>query len=299
MKAFLFSILLCFISLNSIYGQFSGGSGTEQDPYQISTIEQLQYIGQIENLSKHFILANNIDASMTKTWNDSLGFKPIGDVFDKFTGSLDGNEKQISNISINRPLSNNIAIFAFINGAVISNLILTNAAISGNDYVATVVANTENSSLNNVHITCSITSKGVSGGIIASNNSTPVSYCSATILNSTTNWREFGGLIGRNNSILSYSYTKGYINGSGLVGGSHFSGEGQTAGAINFCYSEATIQNGSGLVGHISIGTLRNSMFHGKFINGRGGLVGWLSTNASINQCLAVISDSSSVLGGL
>ena len=58
-------LLLVLYSTNSY--SFSGnGSGTEEDPYQISTVEQLQEMN--DDLSAHYILMNDIDASETREW---------------------------------------------------------------------------------------------------------------------------------------------------------------------------------------------------------------------------------------
>ena len=51
------------------------------------------------------MIASNIDASDTYTWNNGEGFSPIGDTTTKFTGSIDNeNTYTISNIFINLSL---------------------------------------------------------------------------------------------------------------------------------------------------------------------------------------------------
>ena len=55
---------------------FTGtGSGTEIDPYVITTVEQLQEMN--DDLDAHYVLGNDIDAGATATWNDGAGFAPI------------------------------------------------------------------------------------------------------------------------------------------------------------------------------------------------------------------------------
>lgn len=57
---------------------FSGtGSGTEQDPYIITNVYELQQINS--ELDACYELANDIDASDIRYWNDKAGFIPIGD----------------------------------------------------------------------------------------------------------------------------------------------------------------------------------------------------------------------------
>ena len=83
------------------------GDGTPDDPYQISTCENLQDIKYVP--ANSFALTNDIDCSTTNPnnpdfdvngiWGDSKGFDPIG----IFTGEyLDGYNFTINNIYINR-----------------------------------------------------------------------------------------------------------------------------------------------------------------------------------------------------
>jgi hypothetical protein len=69
-----------------------GGAGNSGSPYQISDVYGLQGIGSSGTLlTKHYSLANNIDASGTSAWNGGAGFKPIGiDAASAFSGSFDG-----------------------------------------------------------------------------------------------------------------------------------------------------------------------------------------------------------------
>jgi hypothetical protein len=108
-----------FILLSASYTLFSfsgNGSGTEADPYQITTVEQLQEMN--DDLDAHYILMNDIDASETREWNvgdhdddpetpdSATGFLPIGQYtyeqpLKSFTGSLDGQEYSINKLYLN------------------------------------------------------------------------------------------------------------------------------------------------------------------------------------------------------
>ncbi|MEA3558565.1 MAG: hypothetical protein U9R75_04860, partial [Candidatus Thermoplasmatota archaeon] len=41
---------------------FAGGDGSAGNPYQISNVTELQWMGNTSDLGKHFILINDIDA---------------------------------------------------------------------------------------------------------------------------------------------------------------------------------------------------------------------------------------------
>jgi len=76
---------------------FAGGRGTENDPYLIEDVHQLQNMSL--DLSAHYALANDIDASETHDWGGN-GFIPVGSEIEPFTGSLDGRNHTINDIHI-------------------------------------------------------------------------------------------------------------------------------------------------------------------------------------------------------
>ncbi|MEP1939552.1 MAG: T9SS C-terminal target domain-containing protein, partial [Balneola sp.] len=73
-----FNFLVFIFLINNVgYAQFAGGKGTIEDPYQISTIDQLQEVRFYPD--KNFIQINDIEAKETNSWNSGIGFLPIGD----------------------------------------------------------------------------------------------------------------------------------------------------------------------------------------------------------------------------
>jgi hypothetical protein len=129
---------------------FSGnGSGTDEDPYQITNIHQLQEMN--DNLSAHYILMNDIDASETREWTDTNewdegeGFVPVGN-FEwgepslAFTGTLDGQGYKISDLYINRPDEEYVAIFRCVaENGFINNVVIDNANIIGSENAGILV----------------------------------------------------------------------------------------------------------------------------------------------------------------
>ncbi len=77
----------------------SVGSGSPEDPYQISNCTGLQNIQ--DNLTAHYVLINDIDCSDTVNWNAGDGFDPIGDGTNGLTGTLEGDKYTIYNLTIN------------------------------------------------------------------------------------------------------------------------------------------------------------------------------------------------------
>jgi len=112
------------------------GNGTEEDPYIITDIFELQAVGN--DLDACYEFGNNIDASITETWNGGQGFNPIGNNDNPFTGSLNGNGFTIEGLYVNRPTSNLVGLFSCIGDwnsqsstAVVENLKLSNIKITG------------------------------------------------------------------------------------------------------------------------------------------------------------------------
>jgi len=100
----------------------------------ITDVNDLQ---DMENdLAGNYWLANDIDASATVGWNGGAGFLPIGQGAPYFSGSLDSKGYVISGLFINRPGTDNVGLFGIITtGAVLTDVVLENADITGDDYV--------------------------------------------------------------------------------------------------------------------------------------------------------------------
>ncbi|TVR19665.1 MAG: hypothetical protein EA391_00250 [Balneolaceae bacterium] len=106
---------------------FDGGNGTEANPYQISTIEQLQEIKEKEYLDKHFIQVADIDASPSAELQNGSGFRYIGTREAPFTGSYNGNGYSINDLHIHfsRFLIHS-GLFGYIKNATLENIYVDN-----------------------------------------------------------------------------------------------------------------------------------------------------------------------------
>jgi hypothetical protein len=68
--------------LNGAWSFSGSGSGTVSSPYVISNATQLQEMK--DDLTAHYVLGNDIDASETSDWNGGAGFEAIGDPDNRF-----------------------------------------------------------------------------------------------------------------------------------------------------------------------------------------------------------------------
>ncbi len=111
------------------------GSGTEEDPYGISTPEQLNAVR--DHLDGHFILLNDIDlyaatAPGGEFYNSGKGWTPIGDNLTPFTGFFNGGGFVIKNMHISNPAILYIGLFGR-NSGTITRLGTQNCEITAND----------------------------------------------------------------------------------------------------------------------------------------------------------------------
>ncbi len=206
-------------------GAFGGGTGTPGDPYMIEDVEDLQAIA--DNLTAHYAISNDIDASATSGWNDGQGFEPIGDAENRFSGSLDGRGHTVTGLYINRPNTNNVGLFGHvgddIEATIITNVRLNNTTVIGARGSGTLIGRvTGNANTLIEHcaaVVGSVTGNGATGGLIGSFNS----------------WRITPG--GTDNPVLRYSHTDIAVYSS-ITGGGR-----DKFGGIAGCSQKGTIQN--------------------------------------------------------
>ncbi len=251
MKNFtLCSLLTCSFFLFSITvkAQFSGGTGTESDPYQITTIVELDSVHSY--LDKHYVLMNNLDFDGSAYCSDSstAGWEPLGNSSTKFTGSFNGQGYVIKNLYINRSSTDYIGLFGFTNGATMDSLGIINAILYGANKVGILAGYTNASSFQSCFVSGDITSTSRTGGMIGLGYSCDISQCYASI-NIQASDINIGGLLGtsRNSSTISNCYATGtVVSGSYAIGG--LVGCNFNSSTINSCYASCYV-SGSSQVG--------------------------------------------------
>lgn len=144
---FMILILCCIYNINTYAATneagFAGGSGTENDPYQITTKEQLSNVRNY--MSSNFILMNDIvfEESDFKSggafYNSGRGWIPLGEGTEEaFTGVFNGNGKEIKGLRINienrTETQKYVGLFT-INDGMIKNLKLTSSKIVVNNKI--------------------------------------------------------------------------------------------------------------------------------------------------------------------
>ena len=209
--------------VEDIRSRFAGGNGTEDDPYRISNVTQLQDMNL--DLGANYTLVNDIDATDTREWNEGKGFLPIAS-FDpltwyfrgtKFTGSLDAKGYNITGLFIDRPDENFIGLFSCIDDvAAISNVGMLDNNIGGEIYVGGLVGRNDGGNVSNCHVSGSVNGSSYVGGLVGRHTGNMVSnyYARGRI----TGEHDVGGLVGWNSGTVGNSH---YNIDSVLINGEH------------------------------------------------------------------------------
>ncbi|KHD37442.1 hypothetical protein NL50_04505 [Clostridium acetobutylicum] len=296
-------------------GEVAGGKGTADDPYIISTVQQLQNV--TNDLRGYYKLANDIDLK-------GVDWTPIGvNSTVPFTGVFDGNGHSIKNLSMNK-LGNSTAVglFGYISGATIKNLKLDDVNIIGGNYTGAFVGNTVGTNTNTI-TNCSasgtITAYGNTGGLIGAGNIVNINNSSSSVTIKIVNGDginddNVGGLAGNITGNITNSFATGDViskivnntldltlkagnNTGGLVG--------IISGSITNCYTtnnvNATGNNVGALAGNIASGTIDQCYTTGSVIttgNSVGSLAGITSSVTIQNSFnLAAVTGASNVGG--
>ena len=255
----------------------------------IRNILQLQDVNT--NPAGNYVLARDVNASATSTWNNGAGFRPIGSDGIAFSGLLDGLGHSVNSLVINTPSVNKVGLIGLSTGAGIRNFGLKQANIRGLSAVGGLIGQNigSASSISNSYVTGSVSGTGNSiGGLVGFNqDASSISNSNATA--SVSGSYYVGGLVGSNsNATITNSYAGGKVSGSGYVGGLIGSNSNAT---ITNSYATGKVSAGSyvgGLIGSNSNATITNSYATGKVSAGSyvGGLVG-SNSNATITNSYA------------
>ncbi len=279
----------------------AAGSGSEDDPWQIGTLCQLQEIRY--DTAAHYRLANDIDAKQSHEWRDGKGFPPI----ESFSGSLDGSGHSVLSLLINPGQTDYVGLFGRLNGGALQRLALVNVTVRGRDATGALAGSVEeNGSINGSTVTGLIGGRFYVGGVAGENHGLiKLSHSESTVIGTTDSQgrsKSIGGLVGKNfpGARIRSSYARGSVSGAGSVGGL----VGHNQASIYHSHAQSTVsghQYVGGLVGN-NYGFISGSYSAGAVsgVEDVGGLTGWHSSNSIVDSHSdsAVISAGNRV-GGL
>ena len=273
----------------------AAGSGSEDDPWQVGTLCQLQEIRY--DTAAHYRLANDIDAKQSHEWRDGKGFSPI----ESFSGSLDGSGHSILNLLINPGQTDYVGLFGRLNGGALQRLALVNVTVRGRDVAGALAGSVEaNGSINGSTVTGLIGGRDRVGGVAGENHGLiELSHSESAVVGTTAvRWHgnTIGGLVGSNvwGARIRSSHARGSVSGANNVGGL----VGFNQAPIYHSHAQSTVS------GHYFVGGLAGSN-HG-FISGTysagavsgKGIVGGLAGYHDYNSIVDSHSDSTVIGAG-
>jgi len=284
-RTWFFAIILFFVPFVSM-AQFSGGDGSEGDPYSITTPEQLAQLSTFVNEnntdynSMYYRLDADIDLSDYGTnFNDGKGWIPIGhNYYCSFKGHFDGNNKTISNLYINNNEYDCTGLFGFINNGAAKNLKMENVNVTGNNNVGSIAGYTYFVNVTNCRSSGTIRGMG--------------SFV--------------GGVVGYiDNSVATNCYSSCSVSGVDNVGGV----TSYVYGSVSDCYSSGVItasgKDAGGVVSYIAEDSEVTKCFFTGTVNGTGhftgGVASYIHENSKIENCYSTgtVNSTGNYVGGI
>lgn len=297
-----------------------GSDGTQVDYTVITALgsagdettnpaNSLQAMANSANLATNFVLGTDIDASATSGWNGGEGFKPIGvdhQTNNNFAANFDGLGHSITGLTINRPNTTYVGLFAYALQSNLSNLAFITPNIIGHKGVGTLVGQAEFTNISNIlidggtiHSTRAhlYAEAGALAGVVSINNDTGNSYVVRDVI-SSANVTSSGGSIG---GVIGTAWDRrldGLWNGGTVYYSPldimRISSSGNVTGAN---------ERVGGLLGYWSEGVLSDSYATGA-VSGTssvGGLIGLNDWGAKVENSYATgnVTGTGNAIGGL
>lgn len=289
----------------------SGGDGGVGYPYRISDVYGLQGIGSnAATLANYYVLANDIDASGTGAWNFGNGFRPIGAMWDPFTGSFDGGGHAVSGLFVDLGGQDGVGLFGVVAaGGVVGNVAVRGGSFNGFSSVGGVVGH-NGGTVTDVSSDAQVRGVFATGGAVGYNEGS-VSGSHATGL--VTGDSSTGGFVGTNAGTITRSWATGNVAGGGATGG--FAGTNEGAGNISFSYATGNVNATGGSTGGFvgwNTAAIRDSYARGN-VSARlpvfdgigalyaGGFFGYQEAGGSVTRVFSTgsVDNDSVYVGGL
>ena len=269
----LFTLLLLVMAILMPYGgawaqtQPSSGNGEVDNPYIITTAEELKWFRDEVNRGRKNIcakIADNVEVidmstvchAADKSQNlEEVSWEPIGNTTNKYMGTFDGNNKTITNLYINANQKYS-GLFGYTYISTIKNLTFVNANVTNtNSFTGILVGYGYGGTYQNImtSISCEVYGGDGTGGIA-------------------------GKLAGNAYNCVNYATVQGKEQVGGLFS-SYDSSKSITACA-NYGKVTASSQWVGGLVGEFNSGTIQDCANYGdvKGTNRVGGMAGFVSS---------------------
>lgn len=272
------------ISFTAKEGNSGGYKGTTTHTFCVMEGENMDgyvFNTEGEGESKVYLINNERDlerlAAYVNSGHDATGktFKQNADItltaahtsigryfegtYKYFKGTYDGNNKTISNLTVNAPNSNYQGLFGYTSKAVIKNVILANCNITGKQYTGGIVGYASTSTaIENCHVNGNInaTASDASGhgGIVGSATSTSITNCTVTgTISTSVSNDNYGGIVGAANYdvVITSCENAANISGDGQKHGGIVGRDCSSGNKFQYCLNTGEVK-GNQYVGAIA-----------------------------------------------
>ncbi|MDY3774387.1 MAG: hypothetical protein SO023_04650, partial [Eubacterium sp.] len=204
---------------------FSGGSGTENDPYLLANATDFKKLATDVNggttyAGTYFMVPDSVTAPIELSSED--GFVPIGNDTTNFQGTFDGNGKTIQlSVDLTATSGGYAGLFGYAGTSSVVKNVTTTGTVKASDFVGGIAGKSQGKCINchnEADVTSTATGEAYAGGVIGF----------AANIDSCTNrgsvsasGKYVGGITGFNNRSVESCINRGSVSSSGndYVGG--------------------------------------------------------------------------------
>lgn len=195
---------------------YSGGEGTQSSPFVLKTRDDLEMLasssGDWEE-EYHFVMDADVELG---------AFSGIGSKGTPFKADFDGKGHLLKNVIIDGSSVKGSAtgVFNAVEGAVIRDLGVVGADISGTTFTGALVGLAFSGNISQCYTTGKVKASSICcGGLIGENRGATVSDCYSTVSVENPGDYAVGGLIGKNKGTVRNTFASGKVAGYNYVGG--------------------------------------------------------------------------------
>lgn len=199
----------------------------------------------------------NADITLTAA-HTSIG-RYFEGTYKYFKGTYDGNNKTISNLTVNAPNSNYQGLFGYTSKAVIKNVTLANCNITGKQCTGGIVGYASTSTaIENCHVNGNISATesdaSEHGGIVGSATATSITNCTVTgTISTSVSNDNYGGIVGAANYdvVITSCENAAKISGDGQKHGGIVGRDNNGSNKFKYCLNTGVVK-GNQYVGAIA-----------------------------------------------
>jgi hypothetical protein len=243
-------------ALHLAFAQFpGGGSGTEGDPYLVSSAEHLNairtpYLGSLGS-PLYYRQTADIDLSGFLNW------EPIGSSTIPAYVNYAGASNRISNLTITRSSESGVGLFGKLAGSI-QDLALDSGSVTANSWGGSLVGFLDGGTIQGCRSTVSVSGSSSIGGLVGWNEGGALQDSCYRTGSVEATGSYAGGLVGYNGGTVDGCYAAGSVSAGTFPGG--LVGWAGGGASVAGSYWDTTVSGQAASAGSVSGGILTSNM---------------------------------------